>query len=279
MTFGGIMDRKPGHLKSFLQLRGYYRRQNLFWSWYEPRNFGDWIGPYLFERYTGTRPLYCSRRTQAKTQCLYTAGSILRHLRHNDCATIWGSGIISKADTFARPRKVLAVRGPLTRERFRSLGYNCPAVYGDPAVLLPKFNLAPPRIPGKIGVIPHFVEYTDYIAWRSNRATIIDVCKPVDAVVSEIASCEITYSSSLHGLIVSHAFGVPSIWMEATRNLDGDGTKFWDYIASCRANATQRKSLLASDFARTDDALAFLPDQSALQRGLLDNLPSGWTAP
>jgi hypothetical protein len=273
------MDGKPGHLRRFLQSRGYFSRQNLFWSWYDPKNFGDWIGPYLFERYTGMKPLHCSRGVQAKTTCLFTAGSILRHLKYNDRVTVWGSGIISKADTFAKPRKVLAVRGPLTRERLQSLGYDCPAVYGDPAVLLPKVIPVQQRIRGKIGVIPHFVEYADYINLRSRRVTIIDVRKPVGAVVAEIASCEITYSSSLHGLIVSHAFGVPSIWMEATRNLDGDGTKFWDYIASCRVGATQRKSLLASDFAKTDDALAFLPDQSALQRGLLDNLPSGWTAP
>ena len=95
----------------------------LFWSWYGVRNFGDWIGPYLYEAMTGRPPLFCPKERMAQFGCIMAVGSILRHLVEDDCAIVWGSGIISASDVVRRPRKVLAVRGPLTRRRLLELGH------------------------------------------------------------------------------------------------------------------------------------------------------------
>ena len=89
---------KPIGLVKLLQVVGFFSARNLFWSWYEPKNFGDWIGPFLFERLSKTRPLYCSRSAQRRTSCLFTAGSIMRHISYPDRVTVWGSGIISRTD-------------------------------------------------------------------------------------------------------------------------------------------------------------------------------------
>lgn len=53
----------------------------------------------------------------------------------------------------------------------------------------------------------------------------------VEKTINEICSCRFIYSSSLHGLIVSHAYGIPALWFEHTR-LTGDRFKFYDYFSS-----------------------------------------------
>jgi len=203
----------------------------LFWSWYEPRNFGDWIAPYLFEAITGTLPIFCPREEISRFGCAMAVGSILRHLISEDCVVVWGSGIISGSDVFKRPKEIRAVRGPLTRRRMTELGYECPEIYGDPAILLPRF-FSPERKVDKhsIGFIPHFVDR--HLFSRRTDVLIIDPTRPVERVIDDIVSCDFTFSSSLHGLIVSHAYGVPSVWVRPVNRIDGDDSKFLDYFLS-----------------------------------------------
>ncbi len=206
-------------------------RQLLFWSWYEPRNFGDWIGPYLFEAITGLKPIFCPRNRMDAMGCIMSVGSTLRHLIVDDQVTVWGTGIISSDDVFKRPKKVHAVRGPLTKHRLESLGYECPAIFGDPAILLPKFYQPVQSLKRhSIGLIPHFVDL-ERLGFAEGLHTI-DPTRPVPEVIDDISSCEMTFSSSLHGLIVSHAYGVPCIWIRSINPIHGDDSKFRDYFLS-----------------------------------------------
>lgn len=57
----------------------------------------------------------------------------------NSESIVWGAGVIDNAEELlAHPKKVLAVRGPLSRQYLLERGIECPAVYGDPALLVPK---------------------------------------------------------------------------------------------------------------------------------------------
>lgn len=247
----------------------------LFWSWYGIRNFGDWIGPYLHEAITGRPPLFCPKERMPQLGCIMAVGSILRHLVADDCAVVWGSGIISAGDVVRRPRQVLAVRGPLTRRRLLELGHECPEVYGDPALLLPRVYRPagePPRHP--VGFIPHFVDRHLF----SDRAEfhVVDPTRPVETVIEDIASCRLTFSASLHGLIVSHAYGVPSVWVRPVNPIDGDDVKFHDYFLSLGLDpppVTLRR-FDAAELA-SHERSATLPDPGPLLEPLARSCPFG----
>ena len=61
---------------------------------------------------------------------------------------------------------------------------------------------------------------------------VIDLhTKEVKSVIDEITSCMRIVSSSLHGIIVAHAYGIPALWVQ-NNYVDTDGFKFYDYFSS-----------------------------------------------
>lgn len=137
-----------------------------------------------------------------------------------DNTIIYGSGAITANPVLiGKPKKVLSVRGPLTREVLMKNGIDCPQVYGDPAMLLPLVYKPTVETVDKIGVIPHYK--TRECKWieclkKSHDVLVIDMSKydRWTDIVDDIISCKLIISESLHGLIVSESYAVPSIWVE-----------------------------------------------------------------
>lgn len=160
-------------------------------------------------------------------------GSVIHVHSARNCQ-VWGAGIMRKNDRI-KPAKFLAVRGYRTLERLKQLSliaHNIPV--GDPAVLLPL--VYKPNIEGgKIGLIPHHVQFEGTKSKYSHLSNvlIIDLLDPIEKVINEICSCEYTLSSSLHGIIVSHAYHINSIWCDFDSNkVHGDNIKYYDYFSS-----------------------------------------------
>lgn len=157
-----------------------------------------------------------------------------------DHVTIWGAGIINDHESdriSGEPKKICAVRGPLTRDILIRRGYNCPDIYGDPILLLPMFYT--PKVKGekhRIGLVPHFTDKNLPIIQEINSKDIhiIDVQNygQWDDFVDQICSCRYIVSSSLHGLICAEAYGIPSIWVGFSDYIDGWEFKFLDYYMS-----------------------------------------------
>lgn len=205
----------------------------MYWSVYHPFNFGDWIGPFLFEKITGTEPWHRYPDNLSRHTVFMSAGSILSGAR-GDCI-VWGSGIRSRYAELQRPWKVCAVRGPYSQERCLHLGISCGDVFGDPGILLPRYY-SPPRPPVtfRLGIIPHFRDLSKISRMypAQDNAQVIDVRYPIETVVDQIRSCQVVVSSSLHGLIVANAYGIQSGWVDFGGRIGGDGVKFLDYFAS-----------------------------------------------
>ena len=172
------------------------------------------------------------------------------------------------------------MRGPLTRRHCLDLGYDCPEVFGDPAILLPEYldlRRADPRY--ALGIIPHFVNYEEAVSLYGSRedVAVVDVRGTVAEVVAAILACRATVSSSLHGLIVSHTYGVPSVWVKLSRPLKGDDVKFHDYYLAGGVSDPPAAVVLSG--AETTAELVALarsgpvPDNDALKRNLVDACP------
>ena len=139
-----------------------------------------------------------------------------------------------------RPLKVCAVRGPLTRQYLLEQGIDCPEVYGDPALLLPLIYKPVRTKKYKVGIIPHICDFDSPLVGnlaRQKKGKELIIIKMGDYadwhdVIDEITECEFIVSSSLHGLILSDAYGVPNVWVEFSDKVVGNGFKFRDYFAS-----------------------------------------------
>jgi pyruvyltransferase len=184
-------------------------------------NFGDYISLKLVERIVG-QPIKEYNMHKDKGPKLLAIGSILTFARTHDI--VWGSGANGKWLDLKHYRftrlDIRAVRGPLTREFLRN-NFNCsvPAVYGDPALLIPyffpEFKRSPnPKYPYII--IPHYSEQKLFP--KDEYENVVYPTEPWNEVIEKILNSAFVVSSSLHGLVVAEAFGIPARWLRITEN-------------------------------------------------------------
>jgi pyruvyltransferase len=187
-------------------------------------NFGDILTPFIFD-YFGINYTWVPSYKDADAICV---GSIAR--RASAKTTVLGSGIIKKGERITPNSNWKFVRGPITRNRILELGGNCPELYGDPALLLPLIYNPIILQKHKLGYIPHNVDYSTIVNDYDNVINLRT--NNYKRTIDQILMCEAIVSSSLHGIIVAHAYGIPAAWAESINPLKGDNVKFEDYFQS-----------------------------------------------
>lgn len=230
--------------------------------WWDKRNWGDALNPVLIRSLSGLKPFQFYPDTiNPKNEPIYTViGSILgreilTHERIVKNTVVWGTGFIAESERlFGIPRQVCAVRGPFTRENLLKTGIKCPEVYGDPALLYPR--IYKPTLPKKykLGIIPHYADKgTGLLKNFKNipEIRIIDIEDSINMVVDQICSCQHIASSSLHGIIASDAYGIPSVQIKFSDNVYGGNFKFRDYFGSVRR--TFEDPLIMAENTTIDD--------------------------
>ena len=213
----------------------------LFWYSYpnEIPNIGDYLGRFIVQNMSEEKVTYTDIATNIPKYA--TIGSIINQ-NVGENTTFWGSGIKSEKWVPPSHSKYLAVRGPLTYRLLCKNEIHCHKIFGDPALLLPFILEKPNQSKSyKIGIIPHYFDEKyvreEFENYDTEDVTIIScITDDVGAFVGKICQCEFIVSSSLHGVIISHAYGIPSLWIrfsEDDRIGSSSSFKFHDYFLTC----------------------------------------------
>ena len=193
-----------------------------FWWWLPPKsgNFGDILTPVILD-YFGIKYEYDEHNFQA-----LCVGSIAKRARPG--TIVLGSGIIGLKDSCCPEADWRFVRGPITRNQVISSGGTCPEIYGDPGLLLPMIFDESKKI-YDIDIVPHFTQY-EAVKARYYKHKVINLrTDDVAQTVNELTQCRSLISSSLHGIVVAHAYKIPVARVEFAPAIKGDGTKFLDH--------------------------------------------------
>ena len=238
----------------------------MYWYWYKKRtgknNFGDELNPYIIGKLSNQKinylPIPDSRLRRLlklikgsfegkfsfhdsiqifkslKTKTYYTGiGSVIEWVRGKNCH-IWGAGLIN-SNGIIQNCQFHAVRGKITQTRIKELGFNPPDTIGDPALLLPLIYSPSVTKRYKLGIVPHFTHYNEISEQLKKNPDIllINLQDDIEQIINQIYSCNQIITSSLHGLIVSHTYNIPALWVDiSAKPLAGDNIKFIDYFSS-----------------------------------------------
>ncbi len=197
-------------------------------------NFGDALSALVTAHVAGREVVHAG-----PGKCdLFAAGSILQVARRNLKAAradgarpwVWGSGLLAPVRVdFLDNLHIALLRGPVTAAL---LGIKASG-YGDPGLLAPEIAGPTPERRDRIGIVAHHRHADDpaLVALLEDEPALerIDVGDDPRAVCRQIASCRHVFASSLHGLIVADAYGVPNTWLDP---LDQSRLKYLDYAAS-----------------------------------------------
>lgn len=207
-------------------------RRALFW--WRPRdgrmNMGDELSREIVSRVLALRALELAAKRTTR-QRLLAIGSVLHFAASGDC--VWGSGVNGKVEAgmhrFDR-LDVRAVRGPSTRAFLQARGIEVPETYGDPGLLMPLLFPASLLGPGQarpLVVVPHFNEPLD--RYREHASLLLRPdCHPV-SFVRGMLGAGLVVSSSLHGLVLAEAYGIPAVYLDWGNG--EDRFKYDDYYA------------------------------------------------
>lgn len=241
-------------------------------------NLGDYLGHVIVDFMLNKRNIDKDKEIPVKKH-LYTVGSNIfggSNRGNFQNATIWGSGILKeplKREAFFqrlshRKLDIRAVRGPLTKKVLEEFGHTCPSIFGDPAILMPLiYNPEKPKV-RKYSVVLQFLHEKKFKNKYSGEYIISMNTNDYKFVIDEIVSSEVIYTSSLHGIILSEAYGIPAIpFRGLSKAID---FKYMDYYSSTGRTDVHLAETFEEALSSTPPPL---PDLSTLQQGLIDTFP------
>ena len=203
------------------------RVETFYWQSPLGVNFGDYLGSVIVQRMLATRELLPDEEAE-RDRRLLSVGSVLHFARNGD--TIWGSGMNGKVPanehTFDH-LDVRAVRGLLTKRFLELRGVHCPETFGDPGLLVRQLlpqRLAPTTDRTPVCYVPNLHDRGFMEGWEN----VISPLGHWADVIRRIAASEHVISSSLHGLVVADAFGIPCTYLRCSET---EGLfKYEDYV-------------------------------------------------
>ena len=248
----------------------------LHWSNKKP-NFGDALSPLICEAVSGRKVIY-----ETIKKCdLVAVGSLLQRLPEHLLSrrlNIWGSGFIASEKTHRSRHYYHAIRGKLSRD---IVCKDKDLPLGDPGLLV---NLLVPETPPvkkyAVGLIAHYKD-KDHpllraICDQNPQVVLIDIFLPPVTFLQQLQSCEVIFSSAMHGLIAADALSIANARIQLSADIRGGDFKFADYYSAFDLPATSvditpenvlhQANWLADNYQR--------PGLSNLKQQLLDCFPT-----
>ena len=211
-----------------------------WWHLPEPGNYGDWLSPYIINKITGGKIDFVNPQSKNIAGSHYfSIGSIGKFTKNN--SIVLGTGISAKDAELNTNAKYLMVRGPYTRQRILELGGECPEVYGDPAVVLPKIYT--PKISDenknseKLLLVRHFTNQDIKLNLPNNMDEISIFAshpKYIEKFIDTLHQYKGVVTSAMHCYITCQAYGIPCALVTFkgnTKSVHGDGMKYRDYLS------------------------------------------------
>jgi hypothetical protein len=189
---------------------------------FEIHNFGDYLGPFIYQQVTGRDYQFTTDLTKPH---LMIAGSILQHA--NSKTTVLGCGFGNATQKVTGKPKLKIIRGPLSGKMLVEQGFKPTWQLGDPGLVLPYIYNPTVEKQYKLLTVPHYVDFPHITVDHK-----VDLTGNIKGIIRKILAAEKVITSSLHGLIVAHAYGIPALWVEFSDKVVGGGFKFRDYFAS-----------------------------------------------
>lgn len=241
-------------------------------EWVDNKNLGDALGPVVYNWMLARKNLN-EDSPAYKTAHLYTCGSLIAAGDFD--AVVWGSGVhvFRNAEKLLFMKGVLnydirAVRGPLTRRVLIESGYDCPEVYGDPAIIMPLiYDTENTEKKYKVSIIQHYYN-KDSDAGDCHSINIATT--DYKQFIEEIKSSEKVISSSLHGIILAETYGVPAVFLNTGGYVDNALIKYYDWYYS-----TNRRSVKMA--MTVEEAIEMepmpLPELTKMRETLMEAFP------
>lgn len=230
------------------------KTEKLYW-WKEEKNFGDFASLYLVNHLAKNKikwafPQTCihvdflnllrSIKHRRKIifsnydgyvypwqKALFAIGSILDFA--NMKTIVWGSGY-REFNSKYKKTNVLAVRGKLSLDKI-PMNKRKHVVLGDPGLLLPLVYDRPQKQSVEVTIIPHFVDYSYFKEKYGEKYRVLDVrTNDLEDMIDKIRQSKYVLSSSLHGLIFAHAYGIPALWIKHGY-VNSSDFKYYDYFS------------------------------------------------
>ena len=100
----------------------------------------------------------------------------------------------------------------------------------------------------------------------------------VETIIDKINECEFIFSSSLHGIIFAHAYGIPAIHIECNPLKSKDNFKFKDYYSVFKNIKYTKETVNSINFNKylNSDWDLYRPDPEEvkeIQKKLLEVFP------
>lgn len=196
-----------------------------FW-WIGRPNFGDLLTPLLVAHFSDVTAMWAP----AADADFVAVGSVLEHLPKQWAGIVAGSGKLHERSTVdLSAAHVLALRGPLS---YRGVtGLKSLPVLGDPGLLANELVAVDKEY--DLGLVPHWSDTKLEHRFGQYHPRIIRPSGDPLEVIREIGRCKKIVASSLHGIVVADAFGIPRR-TEMTKIFDREGGtfKFRDHCAT-----------------------------------------------